>query len=68
MTTFLDRASVRGLASLLPQDGIRGFGRPISLRVLRSGERSQGRAGLAGPVVQVAVGEVKMRAVRGFRQ
>jgi hypothetical protein len=41
-TTFLDRASVRGLALLLPQDGIRGFGCPISLRVPRSEERSQG--------------------------
>jgi hypothetical protein len=40
-TTFLDRASVRGPALLLPQDGIRGFGRPISLRVIHSGERSQ---------------------------
>jgi hypothetical protein len=35
-TTFLDRASVRGPALLLPQDGIRGFGRPISLRVIHS--------------------------------
>jgi hypothetical protein len=31
----------RGPALLLPQDGIRGFGRPISLRVIHSGERSQ---------------------------
>jgi hypothetical protein len=28
--TFLDRAAGRGQALLLPQDGIRGFGRPIS--------------------------------------
>lgn len=35
--THLDRASVRGPALLSPHDGIRGFGRPISLRVIRSG-------------------------------
>jgi hypothetical protein len=33
-TVFLDRASVRGLASLPPQSGIRGFGRPTSQRAL----------------------------------
>jgi hypothetical protein len=64
---FLDRASVRGLTSLPPQDGYEGSAVNLA-GVLRSGERSQGRAGLAGPVVQVAVGEVKLRAVRGFRQ
>ena len=52
---ILDRASVRGLASLPPQDGIRGFGRPISLRVLRSESVDRGRDGLADPVVQIAV-------------
>ena len=33
-TMFLDLASVRGLVSPPPQDGIRGFGRPISLRAI----------------------------------
>jgi hypothetical protein len=54
-TYILDRASVRGLALPLPQDGIRGFGRPISLRVIHSRECSQGAVGLADPIVQVAV-------------
>jgi hypothetical protein len=54
-TTFLDRASVRGLALLLPQDGIRGFNRPISLRVIHSESVHRGRVGLVDPVVQVAV-------------
>ena len=65
-TTFLDRASVRGLALLLPQDGIRGFGRPISLRVIHSGERSQGAVGLVDPVVQVAFGGVEGGAGAGY--
>ncbi len=53
-SAFLDRASVRGLASLPPQDGIRGFGRPISLRVIHSEERSQGACRTDRSVVQVA--------------
>lgn len=52
---ILDQASVRGLAFLLPQNGIREFGRPISLCVIHSGERSQGRVELADPLVLVAV-------------
>jgi hypothetical protein len=45
--TFLDRDPIRGLTLLLPQGRIRGFGRPISPRVIHSGERSRGacRAG-----------------------
>ena len=54
--TILDRASVRGLASLPPRDGIRGFGRPTSLRAFRPGESVlRDRDGLAAPVVQVVV-------------
>ena len=64
--TFLDRASVRGLALLLPQDGKGGFTRPIPLRVIHSESVHRGSVGLADPVVQVAVMRSEADAGAGY--
>ena len=53
----LTRASFGEAAGVVPpEDGIRGFGRPISLQVVPSGIAfTGGRVGLAGPEVQDAI-------------